>query len=214
MKNKLMVFSLITLAILNIFVSFYAINIKEKYESLKILDSKREDRLDSVTLKLNESAKINLGTNQYTLKLLKIIKDPPCFTTGFDSTDCVRTGEYDINFSINGITFTLDSGLNYSHPIITTNFRTDYIIYYVPEYNDEEATFFIEKDKSYKKETNLIVGNYIVYVDENNKVIDITTFTREVETWGKKYAGKNLTEIRELINKGEDLKIHSTNSDS
>lgn len=147
MKNKLMISGIIILIILNIFIANYAFNLNKKYEFLKTsFAAVNKNGLDTITLKINESAKIELGDKQYTLKVLEIIKDPPCVSTGFVSSDCVRKGEYDINFSINDVVFALDSGLNYSHPMISTDFYTPYIIYYVPEYNDQEATFFIKQE--------------------------------------------------------------------
>jgi len=153
MKNKLMILAIMLLIVLNIFISSYAFDLNRKYTDLKVkYDVVNKNRLDIITLKLKESTCIELGDKEYSIKLLEIIKDPPCITTSIDtSTDCVRNGEYDIKFSIDGIIFALDSGLNYSAQIITTDFITNYVIYYVSEYNDLEATFFIEEDRNYKK---------------------------------------------------------------
>ena len=205
MKKNIMIMSIVLLAVANVFMFSYTLDIRDKYEKLKTrLDVVNRNRIGATTLKVGESTDIELDNKEYSLKLIRIIKDPPCISTGMDdTTNCVRTGEYDISFSINGIVFALDSGLNYSSQIITTDFVTSYVIYYVPEYNDREATFFIEKDVDYKKETHLIVGNYIVYVDEDYKVIDINTFSAEEQTWGRKYVGMSLENIKELIKNGE-----------
>lgn len=70
----------------------------------------------------------------------------------------------------------------------------------------KKLLFLLNKKLFYEKAANLIIGNYIIYVDENNKVIDINTFTREVQTWGKKYAGDDLANVIKMINSGVDLK--------
>lgn len=70
------------------------------------------------------------------------------------------------------------------------------------------------KKEPVKKETevqktsdgNYIIGKYVVYTDENNIVEDITTFTKEVQVWGKKYKGYKLEDVMTLINQGIDLK--------
>ena len=196
----------LVLILINILISIYALNTDKKYEEVKEELESLKGRF-AITLKQGESTAIELGGKQYPLKLLRIESDPPCNIAYSETpTECVRTGEYDIAFTINGIEFWLDSNFNSSAEIITVNFKTDYVIYYIPEYNKEEATFYIEKDETYEKEKRIIIGDYLIHIDEDNKVTDINTFSKEDYPWHKNYIGEDLEVISKMIDEGVDLR--------
>ena len=203
MKNKILIIGFVIFIVLS-FV--YAMNYDEipekKYSEIK-------DKLDIVSLQLKESVDIKLSGRKYKLKLLDIIKHDLCIEEPEDPNwpSCVWTGEYEVSFSINNIKFSLDSGFNPSHPIITTDFRTSYIIYYIPDYNEKEARFYIEEDVTYEKERNLIIGNYLVYLDKNNKAVGIKSFNDEDENIEEQYIGKNIETIKKMII-GENIDLN------
>ena len=206
MKEKYKFILLVIVACaLSVVIYYFTYNEKEKIVN--------RDRLDTITLEVNESIEIELGDKKYTLKLLEIWEMTPC--SELPPTDpnqiympsfCAPSKTLQTLFSINNVQLYLDSGFNYSSWIRSTDFITDYVIYYIPEFSETEATFLIENDPNYKKERNLIIGDYVVYVDENNKIIDINTFSREIQTWGLRYAGRDLKEITKKINEGIDLR--------
>ena len=213
MKNKIIISSIVILVISIVFVSIYTIMMNMAYERLKNeFESVKKNRLDIITLKPNEEVSIKLDDNDVTLKLIDITKFEPCPEEEIDNPPgwgCWYPGDYEINLSVNDIVFGFDSGNNYATDIRSMNLTTDYAIYYIPNYSDDEASFLIEKDPTFDKMKNLVIGDYLIYLDHSNRVIDINTLTKDIQTWGKKYAGKGLEEIRKMIDEGRDLKKES-----
>ena len=215
MRDKVLICCVIILAFLNIFVCVYVMDMANKYDELKaneksLLRKIDRDRLDVITLRPNESINITMENEVYEIKLLDVRENEPCSTTSPGEGEvmpmpCAWFGDYSVSVAINGVELWLTSELNYSHPLISTDFWTNYIIYYLPDYGTEEASFLIELDKNYEKEQNIIVGNYLVYLNEDNKVLDITTFTNEPQRWGLKYVGMRLQEIGDMIRGGKKL---------
>jgi len=220
MKKPVM-FIIAILIIWNLVISVYMVSVNRNLETFKresIYQAVNNKRTNLILLKPNESKKVVLADREYTLLLKEIHKNEPCPRSGTTPNiggkkpnepvpmPCAWVGDYSVTISVNGIDFALTSEYNQSHPLISTAFFTNDVIYYLPEYSEKEAYFIIENDAKWEKETNLVIGNYLVYVNQDNKIIDINTFSREVQTWGKKYADRDLEDIEKLIKKGVDLK--------
>jgi hypothetical protein len=202
MKNRLVVLCSITFIMIIIISIILFINtkIQKEHEALK------RDIIDAITLKPGEIVYIDLGEYEYKLELKEIRKNTPCPEENSDPLwPCAWVGEYTVVIELDDIEFYIDSEFNYSVRLDSTNLNANYIIYYVPEYDGKEATFFLEYDINYEKEKNLIIGNYLVYINDYNKVVNIKTFTNREHTWNKNYIGKDLEDIEEMIKQGMDL---------